>query len=152
MEQLELNFGPLPVPKTIPINGKCSLKRDSEKSCEEHVNGLVFHAWDAGDRMAESYAMVSLLLLGYAAPLEVAKAFGVSVRTVFRRRDRFELSGMAGLANSRGRPEGVKAEADSRIKMARAMQEGGATVRDIAHRLGVGIGTISRWTKGIRRD
>jgi len=151
MEQLELDFGPLPVPKTIPINGKCSLKRDSGKSCGVHVNGLVFHAWDAGDRMAESYAMVSLVLLGYAAPLEVAKAFGVSVRTVFRRRDRFELSGMARLGNSRGRPEGAKAEADSRIKMARALREGGATVRGIAHRLGVGKTTAQRWTETEQR-
>jgi hypothetical protein len=148
MEQLELDIGPLPAPKSIPINGKCSLERDSGKSCEVHVNGLVFHAWNAADSMAESYAMVSLVLLGYAAPLEVAKAFGVNERTVFRRRDKFELYGMVGLGNSRGRPEGAKAGADSRIKMAQAMREGGATVRDIAHRLGVGIGTVSRWTKG----
>ncbi len=148
MEQPELDFGPLSVPKTIPINGKCSLKRDSGKSCEVHVNGLVFHAWNATDSMAESYAMVSLVLLGYAAPLEVAKAFGVNERTVFRRRDKFELYGMVGLGNSRGRPEGAKAGADSRIKMAQAMREGGAAVRDISHRLGVGIGTVSRWTKG----
>ena len=62
---------------TIVINARCILRQEG-KVRMVCVAGLPMHHWTDGDRMAEVYAMLSLVQQGYADQNEVAKAFGYS--------------------------------------------------------------------------
>ena len=80
----------------IVINARCLLRQEGELLvvC---VAGLAVYHWTAGDRMAEAYAMVSLVQHGYADQAEVAKAFGYSRKTLWRQQEHFESGGMFAL-------------------------------------------------------
>jgi hypothetical protein len=67
--------------ETIPINGRCTLRRQGSV-CVVSVAGLPMHHWAAGDRLGESYAIVNLLQCGYARQTEIARAFGCTTRTI----------------------------------------------------------------------
>ena len=64
------------------------------------VSGIVLAQYALGDRMAEAYAMVSLVEQGWADQNEVARAFGCSARTVRRHQRRFEDGGLAALGRA----------------------------------------------------
>ena len=76
---------------TVPINARCTLRRQGTLRLVS-VAGLPMHHWAEGDRIAEAYAMVSLLQCGYAEQTEVARAFGYSTRTVRRLQRRHEIT------------------------------------------------------------
>src|SRR4030067_484182 len=109
-EQPELGLEHKPNPRTIPINGRCTLKKEGATHVI-YVAGLPMHHWVSGDRMTEAYAMVSLVRCGYADQNDVARAFGRSARTVRRLQRRFESGGMAQLARPGGRGRGSQAAA-----------------------------------------
>lgn len=131
-------------PKTIPINARCTLKKDGNLFVV-YVAGLPVYHWVIGDRMMESYALMNLLQCGYAQQNEVAKAFGYSARTIRRKQHKFESAGMSGVCNASGRPLGSKST-NPRKKIAQSLQRIGLSVRDIAQRLGVGKSIVSKWT------
>ena len=85
----ELGLVITPSPETVPINGKCTLKKDGPARVV-YVAGLAVHHWMNGDRMTEAYAMAMLVRCGYADQSEVVRAFGISRRTLLRQRQRFE--------------------------------------------------------------
>lgn len=146
MEQTELDLDIISDPRTIPINGRCTLKKDSGLLVV-YVAGLPVYSWACRDKMTESYAMVNLVQHGYANQNDVARAFGYSVRTLRRKQRNFDSQGMVGLHSSGGRPQGSKSTPNPGKRIAKALRRKGFTMRDIAHRLGVGIATVSRWTK-----
>lgn len=146
MEQTELDLDIISDPRTIPINGRCTLKKDSGLLVV-YVAGLPVYSWACRDKMTESYAMVNLVQHGYANQNDVARAFGYSVRTLRRKQRNFDSQGMVGLHSSGGRPQGSKSTPNPGERIAKALRRKGFTMRDIAHRLGVGIATVSRWTK-----
>ena len=59
-EQSELGLVIRPSPDTVPINGKCTLKKDGLARVV-YVAGLAVHHWMDGDRMTEAYAMAMLV-------------------------------------------------------------------------------------------
>lgn len=129
---------------TIAINGRCTLRRDAGL-CVVSVAGLPMHHWTAGDRMAEAYAMVSLVQCGYADQNEIALAFGYSARTLRRHQRRYEAGGMSVLGKSQGRPEGTQADPSLWVRTAAALQRNGMSVRDIAQRIKVSKTTVNKW-------
>ncbi len=143
-EQPELGLEYEPNPRTISINGKCTLKKEGATHVI-YVAGLPMHHWVRGDRMTEAYAMVSLVRCGYADQNDVARAFGRSARTVRRLQRRFESGGMAQLATPGGRPRGSHSAPSPWVQTASVLRRAGVSVRDIAHRLGVGKTTVSKW-------
>lgn len=145
MKQTVLELSIAADPKTIAINGRCTLKKDSNLIVV-YVAGLPMYHWTTGDRMAEAYAMVNLVQCGYADQNDVAKAFGYSKRTLRRKQHKFESEGMSGLGNSGGRPRGPRLNANPREKIAKTLRRQGVNARDIARRLGVSKSTVSRWT------
>lgn len=66
---------------TIAVNGRCLLRtQDGHRIVL--VAGVVLSQYTVGDRMAEAHAMVSLVEQGWAEQNDVARAFGLSSRTV----------------------------------------------------------------------
>ena len=64
---------------TTVINDRCIVRtRDGHRVVI--VAGVVIAQYAVGDRMAEAYAMVSLIDQGWAEQKEIARAFGCSVR------------------------------------------------------------------------
>ena len=128
----------------VPINGRCTLKKDGILRAV-YIAGLPAYHWKDGDRMAEAHAMVSLVRCGYADQSEVARVFACSTRTLRRRERRFEAGGMSALGREAGRPRGARCPANVWAGTAKSLKAQGLSVRGIAHRLGVSKSTAGRW-------
>ena len=80
---------------TVVINARCSLRVEADQRVIV-VGGLPVHHYRAEDAVAEAYAMVFLVESAFAQQMDVARAFGRSVRTVRRHQARYVQGGMAG--------------------------------------------------------
>jgi DNA-binding CsgD family transcriptional regulator len=121
---------------SVEINGRCRLRREALQRVIL-VAGLPFQHYVAGDRMAEAYAMVSLVEQGYARQTEVARAFGCDERTVRRHQRRFAEGGLSALGRPGGYPDGRRRVAVSRDKLVGRCKAAGESNRGIARRLGI---------------
>jgi len=101
------------------------------------VSGVAIAQYALGDRMAEAYAMVSLINQGWADQKEIARAFGCSTRSVRRHQRRFEDGGLPALGHSGGYPKGHPRLPASRARQVTRMKEQGNSNRQIAIRIGV---------------
>jgi transposase len=104
------------------------------------VDGLPFHHFAAGDRMAEAYAMVTLVECDYADQNDVARAFGRTARSVRRYQERYDRGGLESLARVGGRPTGSRPRSKSAGVRGRAvlgLKAEGHSNREIAKRLGI---------------
>ena len=118
------------------INDRCLIRsRDGRRVVI--VSGMVLAQYGEADRMAEAYAMVSLVDQGLADQNDVARAFGCSDRTVRRHRQRFEEGGLAALGHGDGYPEGRARLVPSRRRLIGQYKAEGVSVREIARRIGV---------------
>ena len=105
-----------------------------------NVHGVVFAHYEVGDRIEEAYAMISLFESGYASQTQLARSFGISVRSLHRFRERFEAGGIGALARTSGRPAGVHGASRKdrgRDRTILHLKEQGFSNRAIAGRLGV---------------
>lgn len=120
----------------ITINARCLLRTQS--GCRVVlVGGVPIAQFAVGDQMAEAYAMVTLVEHGYAAQVQVARAFGCATRTVRRHRRRFEDGGLAALGRAAGYPKGHHRLRATRMRLVHQLKADGASNRSIAHKLGV---------------
>jgi len=104
------------------------------------VDGVILHHYSIDDRMAEVYAMVTLVETGYAHQNDVARAFGYTSRTLRRYQQRFEEGGLQALGRSRGRPAGTRALGPghrNRDKTIMRLKREEISNRGIARRLGI---------------
>lgn len=90
-------------PGTVVVSERVTF-RTAEGRRVLSVDGLVFHHYRLGDRLAEAYATVSLVEMGYADQNDVARAFGVTTRTLRRNQERYGSGGLVALGRPRGRP------------------------------------------------
>lgn len=130
---------------TVPINGRCTLKKEGVLRVV-YVAGLPMYHWTDGDRTAEAHAMMILVRCGYADQNDVARAFGFSTRTLRRSTRRFEAGGMNSLGRGVGRPQGTRCVQSAWASMAKSLKTQGLSVRDVAQKLGVSKSTAGRWT------
>lgn len=121
---------------TVCINGRCVVRTKDDHRVVL-VAGLPIAHFSVGDRMAEAYAMVTLVEQGWAEQAEVARAFGCSARTVRRSQRRFEEGGMVALGRSAGFPKGRRRLRASRLRRVHELKAQGKSNRAIADRLGV---------------
>jgi transposase len=120
----------------VTINHRCRFEtREGYRVVA--ISGIVLAHYAVSDRMAEAYAMVSLVEQGWARQTEVARAFGCDVRTVRRDQRRFEERGLVALGRPRGYPKGRVRLAKGRKDMLNAWKAEGISNREIARRLGV---------------
>ncbi len=121
---------------TVPINSKCTLR--TKDDCRVVlVAGVAIAHFMLSDRMAEAYAMVTLVDQGWADQVEVARAFDCSTRTVRRMQRRFEEAGLPALGRSAGFPKGRRRTTVGRVRRAHDLKAKGLSNRAIAQRLGV---------------
>ena len=134
--QAELFPGVVGSREVVVINGRCCLRLEGQQRVVT-VAGLPVHHDKGGDRLAEAYAMVTLVGQGYARQTEVVLAFGCDVRTVRRRQCRFVAGGLAALGRPSGYPEGRPRVAVSRDETVSRLKAEGAPTREIARWLGI---------------
>jgi transposase len=121
---------------TVPINARCTLRtKDGDRAVL--VAGMPIAHFAVGDRMAETYAMVTLVDQGWADQVEVARAFGCSTRTVRRMQHRFDEGGLPALGRSPGFPKGLRRARAGRLRRVHDLKTKGLSNRAIAGRLGV---------------
>jgi transposase len=120
----------------VTINSQC-LHQTSGGRRVIVVRGVAIAQYAVGDRMAEAHAMVSLVVGGSAKQKEVARAFGVTERTVRRHERRFDEGGLAALGRERGFPKGRRRVRASRLKTISDLKATGLSNREIAGRIGV---------------
>ena len=124
-------------PKNIrAINERCLIRSQDDYSVVI-VSGIVQSQYALTDHMAEAYAMVNLVEQGWADQIQVARAFGCSVRTVRRHQRRFENGGLAALGHGSGYPEGRRRLAGARTQLIQRLKADGHSNREIARRVGV---------------
>ena len=124
-------------PKDLRVINERCLARSQDGHCVVLVSGIVLAQYASNDRMAEAYAMVSLVEQGWADQTEVARAFACSVRTVRRHQRRFEAGGLAALGHPHGYPPGRARLADTRRQWVQRLKAQGVGQREIARRIGV---------------
>jgi len=121
---------------TVVINDRC-LIRTQEGHRMVLGSGIVLHQYAVGDRMAETYSMVSLVETGWAGQAEVARAFGSTERTVRRHQRRFEDGGLPALGHMSGFPKGRRRLKASRTRLIHRLKAEGLSNREIARHAGV---------------
>lgn len=121
---------------TALVNARC-LVRTQGRHRVVIVSGIAIAQYALGYRMAEAYAMVSLIDQGWAEQKEVARAFGCSTRSVRRHQRRFEDGGLPALGRSDGYPKGHPRLPASRTRQVIRMKEQAFSNRQIAMRMGV---------------
>jgi transposase len=143
-------FSPPALPEgTLVVNDRC-LVRTRDEHRLVIVSGMVLWQYAVGDRMAEAYAMVSLIEQGWADQNDVARAFGYAVRTVRRFQRRFEDGGLTALGNGDGCPKGYRRLRRSRLRMVRRFKSEGRSNREIARRMGVTEKAIRKLLRRMR--
>ena len=121
---------------TVAINARCTLRtKDGHRVVL--VAGIPMAHFGISDRMAEAYAMVTLIDQGWADQVEVARAFGCSTRSVRRMQRRFEEGGLPALGRGPGFPKGLRRARAGRQRRVHDLKTKGLSNRAIAVRLGV---------------
>ena len=121
---------------TVVINARCSLRIEADQRVIV-VAGLPVHHYRAEDAVAEAYAMVFLVELGFAQQTEVSRAFARSVRSVRRYQRRYAQGGMGALGRAEGWRRGRRRISRKRLRSIEMLKSQGMSNRAIAHRLGV---------------
>jgi hypothetical protein len=121
---------------TVAINARCTLRtKDGHRAVL--VLGVPIAHFALGDRMAERYAMVTLVDQGWADQLDVARAFGCSTRTLRRAQRCFDEGGLCALGRGPGFPKGRPRAGTGRLRRVHELKCKGFSNRSIAERLGI---------------
>jgi transposase len=129
-------FGPEPGDAdAIFINDRCVLRIEGDQRIVV-VAGVPLAHFVVGDRLAEAYAMVSLVEPGWADQNDVARAFGRAPRTLRRYQRRYDEGGLVRLGRAPGYPKG-RPRGPSRDRAVGKLKAAGLSNRAIAHRLGL---------------
>ena len=92
--------------RIVTINGRCQVRtRDGHRIVT--VSGVPIAQFSESDRMAETYAAITLVEQGWADQKEVAAALNCSTRTLRRAQGRFRRGRACGARPGRRLPEGA---------------------------------------------
>ena len=122
---------------TVLINARCRLRKSAGYCVVTERNVVVAH-YAEGDRMAEAYAVVSLV-----DPWERHPGRGCGGLRLFgaydtgRHQRRFEEGGLTALGRPRGYPRGQPRLPKTRANLVNRLKAEGKSSREIARRLGV---------------
>jgi transposase len=130
------------------INDRCVIRTEADYRIIV-VSGIVLSHYTINDKMAESYAMVSLVEQGWASQKEVAQAFKCSTRSIRRYQSRLNAGGLSALGRARGYPAKRPRISSARQRLLRKLKSEGVANREIARRLGVTPKAIRKLLKGI---
>ena len=122
--------------RVVAINARCQV-RTRDGHCIVVVGGLPVAQFAESDRMAATYAAITLIEQGWAEQKEAAAAFDCSTRTLRRAQERFAEGGLAALGRSGGYPKGRPRLRTTRTRHISDLKAQGLSNRDIAGQLGV---------------
>ncbi len=111
--------------------------------------GMATWCWAPGDGVGRRLAAVGLVVSGAARPGEVAAGFGVTQPTLWRWRNAFESDGAVALTPARPGPRGPSKLTEEKVAEIAGLRAQGATRAEIARRVAVGTGTVSRALKAL---
>jgi hypothetical protein len=121
---------------TLVISDRCTVKTQGDQRVVI-VSGVVVAQYKVSDRLAEAYAMATIVDQRWADQNDVARAFGCSVRTLRRYGERLAADGLAALGQPRGYPKGRRRLQPSRMALIHRWKSKGRSNREIARHLGV---------------
>jgi transposase len=132
----------------VAINEAVALARDGEGRVAVFGHGVPLALYQESDSAARRAAMVQLVEVGLAGPVEVSAAFEVDRSQVFRWRRAYTEEGLEGLVGKKRGPKGPwKADEGVRREIERLHGEG-LSYRKIGERVGVSEFTVWRCLKG----
>jgi hypothetical protein len=140
-----LGFPPLES-GTVFVNDRVSYRTEGTARVVS-VHGVLFAHDDTGDRVAEAYAMVTLVEAGYADQNDVARCFGCSARSLRRYQAHYAAAGLTALLRPPGRPSthGRRpARPTGRARTILRLKTKGLSNRGIAGTLGVDEKVVRR--------
>lgn len=127
----------------VPVGLAACLVEDGD--CGQVViNGQLWLAWDASDRVMRRLAAVHLVRIKAATQVDVAAAFGVNTSTLFRWQKRFDAAGAPGLIGEARGPKGPSKITDEVAANIRARRAAGETFAQIEKALSVSAGSVAR--------
>jgi transposase len=135
----------------VVVNDRVTVRTSGEQRVVV-VDGLVLHHYSVEDRVAEAYAMVSLVDCGYAGQNDVARSFGRSARSLRRYQERYDGDGLRALGRAPGRPAGARPKGAIGGKRDRAvlgMKAEGNSNREIAKQLGISETAVRKRLKRV---
>jgi transposase len=137
-EQKQLLSFPPPPSGTVYVNDQVSFRTEGTERVLS-VHGVVFAHYDAEDRVAEAYSMITLWESEYASQIEIARSFGYSARSLRRYQERFAAGGISALVRGPGRPSGgsKNAKERGRDQTILHLKAKGTSNRTIAGKLGL---------------
>jgi hypothetical protein len=121
---------------TVVVNDRCLIRTQDDHRLVLG-SGVVLAQYAISDRMAEAYAMVSLVEQGWADQNDVARAFSCDPRTVRRHQHRLEEGGLEAIGRSGGCPKGRRRIPTSRARLIHRLKSEGHSNREIARRIGI---------------
>lgn len=130
------------------INDRCLIRTEQDYRIVI-VSGIPMAQYAVSDRMAESYAMVSLVEQGWASQKEVAQAFGCSTRSVRRYQCRLDSGGLPALGRPRGYPYKRPRASRARERVLGRLKAQGMANKEIARRLGITPKAVRKLLKRI---
>lgn len=143
-ENWEMRPLPLAPGGSVHLAAGVDVLIDDDASGSVFLWGMAAWCWSAGDEVARRLAAVQLVGSGQAAQRRVAEVFGVNETTLWRWRADYAGDGVQGLVPERKGPKGPwKLTEDTADEIA-AARAGGASLRDIAARVGVSTDTVRR--------
>ncbi|MGH9059755.1 MAG: putative transposase, partial [Acidimicrobiales bacterium] len=104
--------------------------------------------WDADDLPARRLAMVGLVATGAASRVEVAAGFGVSTESARRWSRAYESGGAEALGVGVMGPKGPSKLTEEKRSEIRSIRAGGASMAQVAERVGVSLNSVSRSLRG----
>jgi DNA-binding CsgD family transcriptional regulator len=108
------------------------------------VEGHLFFQYEIGDRDAEAFLIATLARGGQARVKDLARAFDVDPKTVYRYRTRLEKEGTRGVLEKKRGPKGAwKVDRALRRRML-ALKEEGLSAAAVGRRLGISRRTVGR--------
>jgi hypothetical protein len=133
-----LSFPPLPG-GSVFVSDRVTFRTEGTQRVIS-VQSVVFAHYSVEDLAAEFYAMITLFETGYASQIQIARAFGYSVRSLRRYQERFRTGGVGALVRGAGRPSGSlrgSSKHRGRDQTILHLKAKGSSNRAIAGKLGV---------------
>lgn len=125
----------------VDINDTVS-RLDGAERVAYFAAGVPLFSHAKQDMAGARVATAQIAALGLATPTELASSLKIGRATIYRRQDRLEEAGVAGLVGEKTGPKGGHRFKGDRVTQAQALLDAGKAQREVARVVGVGENTI----------